>query len=98
MSENTAERVIKIVAEYKEIAETGIKKETTLDELEIDSLDALNLVFELEEEFDIEIPDEKAFEMKTIDEMIKGIDKLRNLNGSGGTVEAAGAAESAPEG
>ena len=98
MSENTAERVIKIVAEYKEMPEDEIKRETTLDELEMDSLDALNLVFELEEEFDIEIPDEKAFEMKTIGEMIEGIDKLKELKDSGETVASAEADSAGSEG
>ena len=98
MSENTAERVIKIVAEYKEMPENEIKPETTLDELEMDSLDALNLVFELEEEFDLEIPDDKAFEMKTIGEMIEGINKLSELKESGETVESAEAGSTTSEG
>ena len=89
MSEKTAEKTIAIVADYKEIPESDIKLETTLDELEMDSLDALNLVFELEEEFDVEIPDDKAFEMKTIGEMVAGLDKLLELKEKGETVEEA---------
>ena len=89
MSEDTAKRTIAIVADYKEMPEGEIALETTLEELEMDSLDALNLVFELEEEFDVEIPDEKAFEMKTIGEMIAGIDKLREIKDAGETDSAA---------
>ena len=83
MSDNTAKKVIEIVAEFKEIPESDVKPETTLEELELDSLDALNLVFEMEEAFDVTIPDDKAFEMKTIGEMIEGIDKLIELKESG---------------
>jgi acyl carrier protein len=50
--------------------------ETSLKDLELDSLDGLNLVFELEEEFDILIPDDKALTMETIGEMVEGIDLL----------------------
>ena len=76
MSKDTAKRTIAVVAEFKEISEDEISLETSLEKMEMDSLDALSLVFELEEEFDIMIPDDKAFEMKTIAEMVKGIDQL----------------------
>jgi acyl carrier protein len=85
MIEDTAKRTVAIVADYKEMPEEEITLETTLEELDMDSLDALNLVFELEEAFDIEIPDEKAFEMKTIGEMVAGIDKLREIKDAGET-------------
>lgn len=90
MNESTAKRVIATVADYKEKPENEITLETTLDELEMDSLDALNLVFELEEEFDIEIPDEKAFEMKTIGEMVEGIEKLIKLKEKGDVASSEG--------
>ncbi len=79
MRKDTAKRTIAVVAEFKEIPEDEISLETSLEKMEMDSLDALSLVFELEEEFDIMIPDEKAFEMKTIGEMVEGIDKLLEL-------------------
>jgi acyl carrier protein len=69
-------QVIERVAEYKEVAADTITVNTTIEELEMDSLDALNLIFELEEEFDLAIPDDDAFEMKTIGEMATGIEKL----------------------
>lgn len=76
MSKDTAKRTIAVVAEFKEMSEDEISLETSLEKMEMDSLDALSLVFELEEEFDIMIPDDKAFEMKTISQMVEGIDKL----------------------
>jgi len=79
MSKDTAKRTIAVVAEFKEMSEDEISLDTSLEKMEMDSLDALSLVFELEEEFDIMIPDDKAFEMKTIGEMVKGIDKLLEL-------------------
>ena len=70
------QQVIERVADYKEIPVEGITPEATIEELEMDSLDALNLIFELEEEFDLTIPDDDAFEMKTIADMVKGIEEL----------------------
>ncbi len=98
MSEDTAKRTIEIVADYKEMSADEISMETTLEELEMDSLDALNLVFELEEAFDIEIPDDKAFEMKTIGDMVEGIEKLREMKESGETVDSADADSATAEG
>ncbi len=83
MSNETAKKTIAVVADFKEMPEDQITAETTLEELELDSLDSLNLVFEMEETFDITIPDEKAFEMKTIGEMIDGIEKLLAAKASG---------------
>lgn len=76
MNQEIAERTIKTIAKFKEMEADKIKVDTTIEELEMDSLDALNLVFELEEEFDITIPDDQVFEMKTVGQMAEGIEKL----------------------
>ena len=51
----TTEKVIKILADHLEMEESEITKETTLDELGVDSLDAVELIMEIEDEFGIEI-------------------------------------------
>lgn len=76
MSAETAERTIAVIAKFKNMPADQISLETSLQDLELDSLDGLNLVFELEEEFDILIPDDKALTMKTVGEMVEGIDRL----------------------
>jgi acyl carrier protein len=78
MTTDTAERTIAVIAKFREIPEDQITLETSLAELKMDSLDGLNLIFELEEEFDIMIPDDKALQMKTIGEMVAGIDLIRS--------------------
>ena len=87
MSEETAKKTVAVVAEFKEVPEEEINLETSIEAMELDSLDALNLVFELEEAFDIMIPDDKAFEMKTVGEMVEGIDKLLAAKEAGATPE-----------
>ena len=55
------QRVKKIVSEQLGIAEADIKNESTfVDDLGADSLDTVELVMALEDEFEIEIPDEEA--------------------------------------
>ncbi|MEZ5426794.1 MAG: phosphopantetheine-binding protein [Pyrinomonadaceae bacterium] len=76
MSADTAERTIAVIAKFKNMPADQITLDTSLQDLELDSLDGLNLVFELEEEFDILIPDDKALTMKTVGEMVEGIDRL----------------------
>ena len=61
-----AERVIRVFADFKKVSPEEIKTETTFDELGFDSLDGLNLIFELEEEFDINIPEDSQDKIKTV--------------------------------
>ena len=50
--------------------------DSSFEELGIDSLDRLNILFDLESEFDIEIDDEEAKKVQNIPEMIAGITHL----------------------
>jgi acyl carrier protein len=77
MAEGTVEeRVIKVFADFKKISPDEIKSDTTFEEMGLDSLDGLNLIFELEEEFDITVPDDKVQEMKSIKEVVEGVQYL----------------------
>jgi acyl carrier protein len=54
-------RVIAAIAEVRGVSPDGIRPDSTLEELGVDSLDGVNIAFALEEEFDIEIPDEAVY-------------------------------------
>ncbi|HMT09700.1 MAG TPA: phosphopantetheine-binding protein [Pyrinomonadaceae bacterium] len=89
MSEMTVEqRVIKVFADFKKVSVDEIKSDTTFEELGFDSLDGLNLVFELEEEFDILIPDDKVRTMKSVSEAVAGIEALLEAKAQGIDVNA----------
>ncbi|MFV1996419.1 MAG: acyl carrier protein [Acidiferrobacterales bacterium] len=61
------ERVTKIVAEQLGVAEGEISNSSSfVDDLGADSLDTVELVMALEEEFDCEIPDEEAEKISTV--------------------------------
>lgn len=71
-----AERVIRVFSEFKKVPPEDIKMDTTFAELGLDSLDGLNLIFELEEEFNVMIPDDKVESMKSVSEVVDGIQWL----------------------
>lgn len=64
------EKVKAIVAEQLGVDETDITLETSFDDLNADSLDVVELIMALEEEFDIEIPDEDAEKIKTVGDAV----------------------------
>ena len=65
--DNIVERVKKIVAEQLGVNEADIKNESSfVDDLGADSLDTVELVMALEEEFETEIPDEEAEKITTV--------------------------------
>ncbi|MFT7388337.1 MAG: acyl carrier protein [Candidatus Endobugula sp.] len=64
---NTEERVKKIVAEQLGVKEDEVKIEASfVEDLGADSLDTVELVMALEEEFETEIPDEEAEKITTV--------------------------------
>jgi len=64
-------RVKKIVAEQLGVAEADIKNESSfVDDLGADSLDTVDLVMALEDEFEMEIPDEQAEKITTVQQAI----------------------------
>lgn len=70
------DRVLKVIATSKRIPLESVQPDSSFESLGIDSLDRLNILFDLESEFDIEIDDEQAKQVKNIQEMIEGVTQL----------------------
>jgi len=69
--ENVEQRVKKIVAEQLGVHEAEVKNESSfVEDLGADSLDTVELVMALEEEFSKEIPDEEAENITTVQQAI----------------------------
>ena len=65
------ERVKEIIVDSLSCDEEAVTLDAKLkDDLDADSLDAVELIMAVEEEFDIEIPDEKATEIKTVRDIV----------------------------
>ena len=68
------EKVKKIIAEVLNVDEDDITMETTfVDDLGADSLDVFQIIMGLEEEFDIEIPNEEAEKIVTVGDAVEQI-------------------------
>ena len=73
------ERVIDIVAEQLGVDKEKVSPDTSfVNDLGADSLDTVELVMELEEEFDINIPDEEAEKIQTVGQAIEFILKAQS--------------------
>ena len=74
----TFDKVKEIIAEQLQAEPEAIKPETSLmKDLEADSLDAVEIIMEIESEFDIEIPDEEAEKFQSIDDIVKYVDSKK---------------------
>jgi acyl carrier protein len=69
------EKVKEMLCEQLDVEEDKVAVESSIvDDLGADSLDVVDLVMSLEEEFDLEIPDEDVEGMKTVGDMVKYIE------------------------
>ncbi len=72
---STFEKVKGIVADQLGVEAEEIKEDSTfVDDLGADSLDIVELIMRFEDEFGVEIPDEKAEKIKTVNDIVKYID------------------------
>ena len=77
--EKVEQRIKKIVAEQLGVNEAEIKNESSfVDDLGADSLDTVELVMALEEDFECEIPDEQAEKIHTVQQAMDYMDSVTN--------------------
>jgi acyl carrier protein len=76
MPDQLIDRVASVIAKTQHIPPETVTIDKTFEELNIDSLDGINILFALESEFDVDIPDDAAKQIRTVREMVDGIEKL----------------------
>ena len=76
MPDELSQRVIAVMAATQHVAADTITIDSTFQELGFDSLDGINIVFALENEFDISIPDEEARNLRSVREVVDGVGQL----------------------
>ena len=87
MSDEITGIVIASIAKIKEIAPETIKLDSSFEDLKMDSLDGLDLFFQLEEAFDLTITDERARSLRTVLDIVKEIEKLQLERNAGSSVQ-----------
>ncbi len=78
MQDAIGQTIIDLIARSKSLDPATITPATTFDELQIDSLDKINLSFEVEELFKIDIPDASLNSLRTVGDVIAGVHRLQS--------------------
>jgi acyl carrier protein len=76
ISSDLIQRVADVIAKTQHIPVESVTIDKTFQELKIDSLDGMNILFAVESEFDVNIPDDQATQIKSVREMVAGIATL----------------------
>jgi acyl carrier protein len=71
-----ADKVLSAVASVKHIPRERVSPESSLQELGFDSLDATVLMFELEKQFQVTIPDDGVRSVRTVADIVEEVRKL----------------------
>jgi acyl carrier protein len=89
-SPSIEQRVIAAIARSKRIETDTIGPETTFEELGMDSLDAIELLFEIEEEFDLTVEDDAVQGKETVAQVIEAVRQALVESPDSGTGAPAG--------
>ena len=76
MSDEIVQRVLKVIATSKRIPPETVTIDSEFQALNIDSMDAVEILFALENEFDINIPDDEVRSVRNVRQMCEGVERL----------------------
>lgn len=82
MSDDLTDRVLNAIATSKRIPRETVTIDSSFEQLNIDSMDAVEILFALENEFDINIPDDQVRQVRDVRQMCEGIAKLVAAKGA----------------
>ena len=88
MSEELIQRVLKVIATSKRIPLETVTIDSDFQQLGIDSMDAVEILFALENEFDINIPDDEVRSVRSIRSMCEGVERLLLAKSASGKAHA----------
>jgi acyl carrier protein len=76
MNDDLVARVLSVISKAQHLAPGSVTIDSTFEDLKIDSLDGINILFALESEFDVDIPDDAAKQIRSVRQAAEGIEKL----------------------
>jgi acyl carrier protein len=82
-NEELTDRVRGIIAASQHLPQEKVAADSTFEELGIDSLDGINILFAVESEFNINIPDDAAQNIRSVRDVVDGIAKLLDQDQEG---------------
>jgi len=83
MPDELTQRVLNTIASSKRIAPETVTIDSEFQALGIDSMDAVEILFALEGEFDINIPDDDVRNVKNVRDMVAGVERLVEAKNAG---------------
>jgi acyl carrier protein len=83
MTDDLTQRVLKTIASAKRIPLETVTIDSEFQALNIDSMDAVEILFALENEFDINIPDDDVRNVKNVRDMVTGVARLVEARNAG---------------
>jgi acyl carrier protein len=88
-SNEVTRRVLKIIADNQKKDLSLVTVESSFEELGIDSMDAVNIVFEIENTFNVNVPDEEMKNIRSVRDIVEGVHKLVSAKPPDGPEKAA---------
>lgn len=76
VDDELTKRVLRIIAETQRKDPAIVTIDSGFEELGIDSMDGVNIIFALENEFNINVPDEEVKNIRNVRDMVEGVRKL----------------------
>ncbi len=76
MSDDITEKVLDVIAASKRMPREKVTATSTFEELGMDSLSGLNLIFDIESAFDVSVPDEVLERVKSVPQLIENLKLL----------------------
>jgi acyl carrier protein len=73
---DVASRVIRVIAKTQHRDPSTFSADSTFEEMKIDSLDGINIVFAVENEFGVDVPDEAMKALRSVRDVIDGVERL----------------------
>ena len=71
------DKVFDIIAKERRLDRAALSRETRLEEVDIQSVDLVEIIFAIEDTFDIDIPQEEdAFKLETMGDIVDGVERL----------------------
>jgi len=74
--EEVTARVLRIIADNQRKDLSLVTVDSSFEELGIDSMDAVNIVFAIENEFNVNVPDEEMKNIRSVRDIVEGVHKL----------------------
>ncbi len=72
-----AERIVEIIAKEAKLDASKLTLDTRLEELKIESLDLVQILFAIEDEFDVYVPyNDEAYKLETLRDVVDGVNRL----------------------